>query len=143
VALAAVAVVGLGDGIFWARMLPSLDLRPTVNVEKRIRDHYRFEPEIGPLTALARATLLPGDRVGIMVPQGAWFPWETLCFNLAPRRCAVLQAGTEEYAGLQGVDRLSLQEVDAIVTLHPGEPLPPGFAPVAILNRNALVARRR
>jgi hypothetical protein len=143
VALAAVAVVGLGDGIFWARMLPPLDLRPTVDVEERIRDHYRFDPEVGPLAALARATLPPGDRVGIMVPAGAWFPWETLCFNLAPRRCVVLQAGAEDHAGLQGVDRLSLRDLDAIVTFHAGEPLPPGFAPVATLNRNALVARRR
>jgi hypothetical protein len=141
-ALAAVAVMGLGDGLFWRRMLPPLDLRLPASPEERIRDGYRFDPEVGPLSALARAHLKPDDRVGVMVPPGAWFLWEPLCFNLAPRRCVNLEAGAAEHAGLQGVDRLALRDVDAIVTLHSPEPLPPGFTPVAALNPSAQVARR-
>jgi hypothetical protein len=143
VALAAVVTMGLGNVVFLARLVPALDLHPPPGVEERIRDNYRFDAEIGPLAALARATLLPGDRVAVMAPPDAWFQWETLCFNLAPRRCVFLHPGAEEHTGLQGIDRLALRDVDAIVTFHPGAPLPPGFAPVAILNPNALVARRR
>jgi hypothetical protein len=142
VALAALSTMALGNGVAWARLLPVLDLRLPSGREERIRDGYRLDAEIGPLAALARAHLRPDDRVGILVAPGAWYPWEALCFNLAPRRCVHLEPGAAESMGLQGVDRLRLEDLDAVVTFHPVDPIPPGFVPVASLNPNATVARR-
>ena len=145
-ALAAAALVaaGLWNVHLLVRFLPSFALRPTLDVEARIRDHYDVAPDVGALAALARATLRPDERVGAMgVPKG-WFAPQTLCFNLAPRRGVILSAGVSEpeHAGISGVGRLRDDELDAIVAYRAG-PLPPGFVPVAALGSSAVVARRR
>ena len=101
-------------------------------------------PDVGALAALARATLRPGERVGAVgVPKG-WFAPQTLCFNLAPRPCAILSSGVSEgaHAGISGVGRLRDDELDALVLYRAG-PVPDGFTPIAALGQSAVVARRR
>jgi hypothetical protein len=41
------------------------------------------------------------------------------------------------------VDRLRLDQIDAVVYFHAGTPLPAGFSPTSVLDKNAFVARRR
>jgi hypothetical protein len=78
------------------------------------------------------------------VPKG-WFAPQTLCFNLAPRPCAIVPAGVREpeHAGISSVGRLRDDELDAIVAYRPGVPVPEGFTPVAALGQSLYVARRR
>jgi hypothetical protein len=143
-AVAALVSAGLWNVHLLVRFLPAFKLHPTPDVEERIRDNYEVAPDVGALAALARATLGPGERVGAVgVPKG-WFAPQTICFNLAPRRCAILSAGVPEsvHAGISGVGRLRDDELDALVMYRAG-PVPPGFVPVAALGTNAVVARRR
>ncbi len=142
-AAAALAAAGLWNVHLLVRFLPAFHLRPTPDVEVRIRDHYDVAPDVGALAALARATLRPDERVGAMgVPKG-WFAPQTLCFNLFPRPCVILSDGAPgpEHAGISGVGRLREDELDAVVAYRSA--LPPGFIPVASLGPSAVVARRR
>lgn len=143
-AVAALVAAGLWNVHLLVRFLPAFKLRPTPDVEARIRENYEVAPDVGALAALARATLRPGERVGAMGVAKGWFAPQTICFNLAPRRCAIVNAGTGEtvHAGISGVGRLRDDELDAIVAYRAG-PLPPGFVPVAALGSSAVVARRR
>jgi hypothetical protein len=126
-----------------ARLLPAFHLRPTFDVEERIREHYDVAPDVGALAALARATLRPDERVGVLGSQGNWFAPQTICFNLAPRPCVTLTAGAPQpaYRGISRVGSLRLEELDAIVAYR-AAPLPEGFTPVAALGNSAIVARR-
>jgi hypothetical protein len=143
-------VVGcLTAAVLWnvhtlVRLLPVFHLRPTLDVEARIRDHYDVAPDVGALAALARATLRPGERVGVIGSQGNWFSPQTLCFNLAPRPCVIMTAGVpaREHAGISGVGRLRDDQLDAVITYRAG-PLPEGFTPVAALGSSAVIGRRR
>jgi hypothetical protein len=145
-ALAAGCLVaaGLWNVHLLVRFLPAFHLRPTLDVEERIRDHYDVAPDVGALAALARATLRPDERVGVLGSPGNWFAPQTLCFNLAPRPCVIMTAGTpqREYVGISQVGRLRAEELDAIVAYR-AAPLPEGFTPIAALGNSAIVARRR
>ena len=72
-----------------------------------------------------------------------WFAPQTLCFYLAPRRCAVVKPGEPEYLGISGVERLRPDELDVIVAFRAADPLPEGFVPIARMSPHVLVARRR
>lgn len=141
-AAAAVAAIGAWDVHFLVRFLPMASLKVPGSAEARIRDGYAFAPELGELAELARRTLRADERVGAMAEEKDWFAPQTLCFNLAPRRCAIVRQGAREHAGIQGIERLREDEIDAIVSFR-GEPLPEGFVPVAAVSARALVARRR
>jgi hypothetical protein len=142
-ALAAVAVTLAGDVVFAVRAAPALSLVPVPDPEERLRQWTAFHPELGPLAALARGAIGARERVGVQAAEHDWFGWETLCFHLAPRPCVRVIAGATAFSGLQGVDHLRADEIDALVYFHAGAPLPPGFRPVASLDKNAFVARRR
>jgi hypothetical protein len=143
VALVAGAIFALAawDGHLLVRLLPVLAgaPAPALDPEARIRDGYPFAPEVGTLAAAARAALRADERVGAMSED--WFAPEALCFNLAPRRCVMLEPGARVHAGLQGVDRLRDDELDALVGYRAGPP-PPGFEVVAQPSPRAWVARR-
>ena len=130
-ALAAAALFAIAswDAHFLVRFLPVAKLSLEPDPEARIRDGYPFDPELGVLAALARATVRPDERVGAMAGPKNWFDTQVLCFDLAPRRCAVVRPGEREYLGLAGVERLRPDEIDVIVALG-GGPLPDGFVPV-------------
>ena len=144
IALAAAALVAVGA---WnlhllVRFLPMFNLRPTPDREQRIRENHYVSTEVGALAALARATLRDDERVGAMGHPKAWFAAQTLCFNVAPRRCAIVVPGEQVHRGIAGVGRLRSDEIDAIVA-HRAGPLPDGFVPVASLGSSLVVARRR
>ncbi len=144
-ALAAGALVALGAWnihFFLVRFLPMLNLHPTFDAEERIRNNYYVSPDVGALAALARSALRSDERVGAIGPSNGWFAAQTICFNLAPRRCVILKPGEREHVGISGVGRLRDDEIDAIVAYRAG-PLPDGFVPVAALGPSAVVARRR
>lgn len=141
-ALAGLVALALWDAHFLARFLPVANLRFEPDREARLRRNYYFDAELGELSALARATLGPRERVGTMAGPKDWFGPQTLCLNLAPRPCAIMKPGQEVHAGLSGVGRLRTAELDAIVSFH-GGPLPDGFVPVAAITHQALVARPR
>ncbi len=142
-AVGALLAVGAGNALFLGKLLPALTLSVEPDPEARIRENYAFDPQAGALAALARATLRPDERVGVMTWSAEWFAPELLCFHLAPRPCVFARAGEQEHAGLSGVDRLRPDELDAIVWYESDDPLPPGFARVAELGPRAYVARRR
>jgi len=143
-ALAVAGLVALAawDAHFLVRFLPMANLRFDPDPEARIRENYYFNPEFGELAALARATLRPDERVGTMGAPKDWFGPQTLCLNLAPRPCVIVKRGEAVHAGISGVGTLRLDELDAIVSFH-GGPLSDGFVPVAAVNPQAVVARRR
>jgi hypothetical protein len=143
-ALAAAALFALGgwNAHFLVRFLPIANLAVTPDPEARIRDNYYFAPEVGALAALARKTFRPDERVGVMGAEKDWFAPHTLCFNLAPRPCAIVNAGAEEHAGIQGLGPLRTEELDVIVSFR-GGPLPDGFVRVAQVSPRAFVARRQ
>ncbi len=136
---------GLWDVHLLARFLPAFHLRPTLDVEARIRDNYDLAPDVGALAALARATLRPGERVGVMAAPANWFTPQTICFNLAPRPCVILTSthASLVHRGISRVGYLADEELDAIVAYRAPDPLPAGFSPVASLGKSAVIARRR
>lgn len=142
-AVGCLAAAALWDAHALVRLLPVLHLRPTPDVEARIRENYDVSPDVGALAALARATLRPDERVGALGVEKGWFAPQTLCFNLAPRPCVILTAGSaeREHRGISGVGVLRDDQLDAIVAYRAG-PLPAGFVPVAALGPSAVVARR-
>jgi hypothetical protein len=131
----------LSNALMLIRFLPAFRLEPTSSPEDRIRDNYYFQPELGALAAVARSTLPPTDRVGIIGPAGDWFTAQTLCFNLAPRPCVKIEGNGPRYAGISEVERLALDELDALVVLADASP-PSGFIAVAGIGPYAFVARR-
>ena len=135
---------GLWNAHALVRLLPAFHLRPTFDVEERIRDHYDVAPDVGALAALARATIRPGEKVGALSLPKGWFAPQTLCFNLFPRPCVILSDGAAgpEHAGIMGVGRLRESEVDAVLGYR-APALPPGFAPVTGVGPTAVIARRR
>jgi len=139
----AVAVALAGNAIFAVRAAPAVALAPSLDPTVRLAAWRDFSPELGPLAALARGQVGPGEAVGVLAKRSDWFGWETLCFHLAPRRCVQVLPERPEHAGLQGVDRLRWEQIDVLLVFHPEVPLPPGWVPVAVLNRNSFVARRR
>jgi hypothetical protein len=142
IAVAALVAVAAWDVHLLARFLPMVNVALEPDPEARIRENVYVAPEVGALAALARSTLRRDERVGVAVAPNDWFAWETLCFNLEPRRCALVTANASEHAGLSGVDHLRTAELDAIVSYR-GGPLPDGFVPVASVSPHAVVARRR
>jgi len=143
-AAAALLATAAGDAVFLAKVVPSLTLSLEPDPEVRIRENYALAPKLGALAALARATVLAGDRVGVRVAGGGadWFAAEVICFNLAPRRCVTLVPGKLELTGLSQVDRLRPEELDAIVSYGSDDPLPAGFQAVSQVSPDAFVARR-
>jgi hypothetical protein len=143
VAGAAVATLLLGNVAFAIRIWPALALRPQPDAGARLRENLHFNPELGALAALAREQIRPGERVGVITHKADWFAWESLCFHLAPRPCARMMPGSARIEGLQGLNPMRIEDLDVVVSFHGGAALPPGFRPVAALNRNAFLARRR
>jgi len=142
IALAALAVTALSDAVFLSKFLPATRPLLRLDPEERIRENYYYAPKLGALAALARATLRPGDRVGVRGLGADWFAPEVLCFDLAPRRCVTLAPGEREYLSPSRIDRLRLEDLDAIVSIDSDEPIPPGFVRVAGVSANAFIARR-
>jgi hypothetical protein len=137
--LLAVAAHGTHAAI---RFLPAWNLSPKLDPEARIRDNYGFVAQFGPLAALARSSVRPGERVGVVADAGDWFGPQTLCFQLAPRRCVAVKPGEAEHRGISGIGTLRDDEIDVLVSYDALE-LPAGFAPVAAVSRRAFVARRK
>lgn len=138
---ACVSATLASDALLLARYLPGFRLAPTPDPEDRIRAHYDFDPDVGVLAALARATLPLSDRVGVVAPADEWFPAQTLCFDLAPRPCVKIAGDGPRYSGISGVGTLALDELDAVVVATDRAP-PPGFVPVAVASPGNYVARR-
>jgi hypothetical protein len=141
-AIAALVAAGLWDLHLLVRFLPAVDLRPTPDVETRIREHYQVAPDVGAVAALARRTLGPNERVGVVAREKDWFAPQTLCFNLAPRPCVIMHPGRSVHHGISGIGELRDGEIDAIVFFR-GDWTPPGFERVAGLGETRYVARRR
>lgn len=140
------AFVGM-DAWLLLRIVPAFGFGLELDPEARVRDHYVLSPDAGALAALARATLRPDERVGVACVPNDWAAYEALCFQLAPRRCVIVNPGatadaSAEHLGLSGVERLRTDELDALVVLDAPE-VPAGFEPVARLREGAYVARRR
>jgi hypothetical protein len=141
-AVASLAAAGLWDLHLLTRFLPAFDLRPTPDPETRIRENYWVAPDVGAVVALARKTLGPTERVGVVGREKDWFTPQTICFNLAPRPCVVMQQGKKVHRGISGVGELRDDEIDAIVSFR-AEWTPPGFERVAALGPTRFLARRR
>lgn len=138
-ALLAVAAHGIHAAV---RFFPAWNLSPKLDPEARIRDNYGFIAQLGPLAALARSIIGPGERVGVVAYASDWFGPQTLCFQLAPRRCVAVRPGEAEHRGISGIGTLRDDEIDVVVSYDAPE-LPPGFVPVAAVSPRAFVARRR
>ncbi len=143
-ALAAAALVALAlwNGYTLVRFAPMANVRPTPDAEERIRTNYYYLQEFGALAALARATIGPQERVGAISSPRGWFAPQTLCFDLAPRRCVIVRQGEQVHTGIADVGKLRTSDLDVIVSYRASE-LPPGFVPVATVGPRAFVARRR
>jgi hypothetical protein len=140
VAILAVAVAY--DLYALGRLVPALHLQVEPDPDLRIRDNYYFAPEIGALSFLAREHLGPAEKVGVQGDATDWFGPQTICFNLAPHPCVILDPTRSTGAGISGVRHLDVNDLDAIVVYDAPDSLIPGFTPVAQLNRNAYVAHR-
>ena len=141
-AVAALVASGLWGAHLLVRFVPAFDLRPTPDPETRIRENYWVIPDVGTVAALARETLGPKERVGIVARDRDWFAPQTICFNLAPRPCVVMRPNEPVHHGIAGVGQLRDDEIDAIV-FYRGEWTPAGFERVAGVGPTRFVARRR
>jgi len=142
VAAAVLAVTAAADAHFLVRFLPVANTSLTLDPEARIRNNYYSDPEVGALAALARAEVQTHERVGVIAHPSDWFSGRIACFNLAPRRCVLLDSEQTEHLGISGVGRLRDQEIDVVVSFCGEEGLPAGFIPVARVTPRALIARR-
>ena len=142
-AVAGVALALAGNAVFLVRAWPALALRPRTDAGERLRENLHFAPALGALTALARESIGPGERVGVQAKPNDWFAWETVCFHLAPRPCVRVVPTAIAHEGLPGVERLVTDQLDVVVYLDAGAPLLPGFSSVASVGPGAFVARRR
>lgn len=142
-AVAGVALALAGNAVFLVRAWPALALRPQPGTGARLRENFHLDPAAGALAALARSSIRPGERVGVQVGANDWFPWEAICFHLAPNPCVRVLPEAMVHEGLSGVDRLVTDQLDVVVYFEARVPLLPGFSPVASLGPSALVARRR
>ena len=124
------------------RLTPALHLRLEPDPELRIRDNYYFAPEIGALSFLARTHLGLAEKVGVQGDPADWFGPQTLCFNLAPRPCVILEPTRSGGTGISGVRHLGVNDLDAVVVYNAPDALIAGFTPAAQVNHNAYVARR-
>ena len=141
-AVAIVATVIAYDLYALVRLVPAMHLRVELDPERRIRDNYYFSPEIGALASLARAQLGRSDKVGVQGDVTDWFGPQTLCFNLAPRPCVVLEANRLAGVGISSVRRLGVEALDAVLMYNAPDKLMTGFTPIAQVNRNVYLARR-
>jgi hypothetical protein len=141
-AVAALLAVAAWNGHFLVRFLPMANLALTPDPDDRVRENHYYLPAFGALAALARETLRPDERVGAVGASQSWFVPQALCFNLAPRRCAIVKSGERVHRGIGGVGTLRDDELDAIVGYRGGPP-PEGFEIVASIGPRAWVARRR
>lgn len=141
-AIAASAAVALQGAHFAVRMLPALHLSFDPDPEERIAKGYPFMAEFGELARLARARIGTGETVGALARPDDWFSGQTLCFNLAPRRCVVISAGRAAHRGISGVGEASLAEIDVIVAHDADSPLPPGFVAAEAVSPRSFIARR-
>jgi hypothetical protein len=141
-AVAIVAVAMTYDLYALMRLVPAMHLRVELDPERRIRDNYYFSPEIGALASLARAQLGRSDKVGVQGDVMDWFGPQTLCFNLAPRPCVVLEANRLAGVGISSVRRLGVEALDAVLMYNAPDKLVNGFTPSAQVNRNVYLARR-
>ena len=142
-AVAGVALALAGNAVFLVRAWPALALRPRTDAGERLRENLHFAPALGALTALARESIGPGERVGVQAKPNDWFAWETVCFHLAPRPCVRVVPTAIAHEGLPGVERLVTDQLDVVVYLDAGAPLLAGFTSVASVGPGAFVARRR
>jgi hypothetical protein len=142
-AVAGVALTLAGNVVFLVRAWPALALRPRFDTSERLRENFHLDPAVGALAALARESIRPGERVGVQAAPNDWFPWEAICFHLAPNPCVRVLPKALVHEGLPGVERLVADQLDVVVYFEAREPLLPGFSPVAALGPSALVARRR
>jgi hypothetical protein len=141
-AVAAVVAAGLWDAHLLVRLVPPFDLRPTPDPERRIRDNFWVAPDLGAVTAIARATLRPGERVGVATQERDWFSAQTLCFNLAPRPCVVLHQNEPVHHGISQVGALRDEELDAVIVFRAGW-APAGFERIAGVGPLRWIGRRR
>jgi hypothetical protein len=141
-AASGLAAVALANAHFMFRAAPAANLSFEPDPEVRIARNYYFAPDVGTVSALARAALPVSDRVLVLGAPVDWFAPQTICFILAPRRCAFGAPGPGPWTGISGVGSLRLDEADAIVSFRAGAPLPPGFARVASIGENVFLARR-
>jgi hypothetical protein len=142
-AVAGVALALAGNAVLLVRAWPALALRPRFDTAERLRENFHLDPALGALTALARESIRPGERVGVQAAPSDWVSWETLCFHLAPRPCVQVLPKAIAYAGLPGVERLVADQLDVIVYVNAGAPLLPGFSAVASIGPGLYLARRR
>jgi hypothetical protein len=141
-ATTALLVVGLPGAYGALRFLSAWRLTPIEDPEERIRSGYALSPQLGELAVLSRARLGPGDRVGVIGKPEDWSGPQTLCFNVAPRRCAIVREGEEPSRGISGVGRIPTAELDVLVALDVAASPPPGFVEVARVGPGTYIARR-
>jgi hypothetical protein len=141
-AIGGVVAIGLWDAHMLVRFLPAFELAPHLDPETRIRENYFVAPDVGAVAALARKTLGPAERVGVIGRQKDWFGPQAICFNLAPRPCVFMAPNEQVHHGIGGVGALRDDEIDAIVSLR-GDWTPPGFEREAAIGQLRYVARRR
>lgn len=142
-AFTAFVAVAASNAYFLLRLLPAANLSLPETSDARIHDNYYFAPEFGALAALARTSLSYDEAVGVIGAPDDWFTPQTMCLNLAPRRCVIVNSRKSVYTGISGVGRVSIDKLDAIVSFYAHDPLPPGFIPFAAVSRRAFISRRR
>jgi len=145
-ALAAAALLATAafDAHFLARFLPlAADVPVRLDPEARLRENYRFAPELGALAALARERLPETARVGVLGASMDWFGPQTVCFHLFPRPCVRLKPGEAVGRGISDVGSLPVSELDALVVLDPDGAPPARFLPVAAVSPTAYLAMPR
>lgn len=136
---ATLAAVAASDLHAACKLAPTLRLAP--DPDERVRLGYPLAPEAGALAALARAAIPPDADVLVLGGGTDWYGPAVICFQLAPRRCAIAR-GEGAVAGLSGVDPLESLRVGALVSIDAGGAAPPGFSEVARTSPRGFVALR-